>query len=220
MKKSSAEIDLENGYKICNGKCGEKKDLSEFSFIKKIKWFRGQCKSCRRNTMKAWRVDNRDKYLTTARKSIERNRDKIRIRDRERYKRLKSNPKYAINKRMRGAVSYTLKGRKNRQSWKTMVDYSPEELLNHIISLFAKGMTLESFVNGEIEIDHKFPSSLFTFTDCNDKQFKACWNLQNLQPLWKQENFIKNDRLHDGRLVRNLSNEEKLEYIKKFVSWY
>ena len=40
-------------------------------------------------------------------------------------------------------------------------------------------------------IDHIRPVSSFYFTKIEDKEFKECWALSNLQPLWASENCSK-----------------------------
>jgi len=51
------------------------------------------------------------------------------------------------------------------------------------------GMTWENY--GEWHVDHKLPLSSFTFKDMNDPEFKRCWALENLQPMWGSENISK-----------------------------
>jgi hypothetical protein len=57
-------------------------------------------------------------------------------------------------------------------------------------SLFSEGMTWVKFFQGEIEIDHKRPVASFVFSSPRDEQFKQCWALSNLRPLWKRDNRI------------------------------
>lgn len=44
-------------------------------------------------------------------------------------------------------------------------------------------------------IDHKIPKSAFNFETPEDIDFKRCWALKNLQPLWAAENIKKHDRV-------------------------
>jgi hypothetical protein len=43
-------------------------------------------------------------------------------------------------------------------------------------------------------IDHRAPKSSFNFTSSEDKEFKECWALENLQPLEAIENIKKSDK--------------------------
>ncbi len=54
-------------------------------------------------------------------------------------------------------------------------------------------MSFENY--GEWHIDHVVPASNFSYDSFEDKEFKDCWALSNLQPLWAEENLKKGDRL-------------------------
>ncbi|GAG78004.1 unnamed protein product, partial [marine sediment metagenome] len=53
----------------------------------------------------------------------------------------------------------------------------------------------ERFLAGEIHIDHKIPVSVFNFSKAEHMDFKKCWALKNLQPLWAIDNQTKNAKL-------------------------
>ena len=48
---------------------------------------------------------------------------------------------------------------------------------------------------GDWHIDHKIPISAFNFTKPEHEDFKRCWALSNLQPLWAKDNISKNAKL-------------------------
>ena len=52
-------------------------------------------------------------------------------------------------------------------------------------------MSWERFLNGEIHIDHIVPKSRFNYEKPDDPEFKICWGLANLQPLWNTDNWSK-----------------------------
>ena len=59
-------------------------------------------------------------------------------------------------------------------------------------NLFQEGMTWEKFTNGEIHIDHIIPQSFF---DCScEEEYKECFSLKNLQPLWAEDNLNKSNK--------------------------
>lgn len=98
--------------------------------------------------------------------------------------------------RMSAMVSYHLNARgksKGGKSWQSMVPYSPAELAAHIERQFVDGMSWENF--GEWEIDHIVPVSSFSFSSPDDHDFKCCWALPNLRPLWRADNKSKGDKL-------------------------
>jgi hypothetical protein len=76
-----------------------------------------------------------------------------------------------------------------RMSWPQILGYGVEELKAHIERQFLKGMTW-----GNIDrwhLDHIVPAASFNFSSYEDEEFKACWALTNLRPLWSEENQRK-----------------------------
>lgn len=134
------------------------------------------CKQCRRSSEKKYAKENpqksRDKANRWANKRIE-NR---------------------LHKRMGFSIWYALRGAKKEISWLKYVDYTITELKNHIESLFTDGMNWEVFKTGDIHIDHITPASWFNYNQPTDPEFKKCWSLENLQPMWGRENCSKNNR--------------------------
>jgi hypothetical protein len=82
----------------------------------------------------------------------------------------------------------SLKGVKTK-SWLHLVDYSLKELIDHMKSKFQEGMTLDNY--GEWHVDHIRPVSTFNITSQECEDFKLCWSLSNLQPLWAIDNLKK-----------------------------
>ena len=62
---------------------------------------------------------------------------------------------------------------------------------NHIIKNLKENMTLENY--GEWEIDHIYPISKINFED--KTEIIKYYNYANLQPLWKDENKKKSNKL-------------------------
>ena len=57
-------------------------------------------------------------------------------------------------------------------------------------------MTWDNY--GKWHIDHIYPISLFDkekIKNYNSQEFKDCWTLKNLQPLWAFENISKGNRI-------------------------
>lgn len=86
---------------------------------------------------------------------------------------------------------------KIKTDWIERYGYNPDEFKNHIESLFKKGMTWQNY--GLWELDHIRPIYTFRFESNKDKEFKKCFALNNLQPLWKIENSLKG-RKYDQHL--------------------
>lgn len=63
----------------------------------------------------------------------------------------------------------------------------------HLESKFVEGMTWEN--RSEWHIDHIRPIASFNYATPDDPEFKQCWSLSNLQPLWAKENMSKGAKL-------------------------
>jgi hypothetical protein len=48
---------------------------------------------------------------------------------------------------------------------------------------------------GKWHIDHKIPVTAFNFERVDDVDFKRCWSLKNLQPLWALDNIVKGNKV-------------------------
>ena len=143
---------------------------------------------------KDWAKDNKDelkKYHTEWRKDNEAHTK--RQRDYER-KRRAEDPKYRLAARTRTAV-YTCLKEANVAKYRStfeLLGYTLEDLIKHLENQFTEGMTWDNY--GEWHVDHKIPMAKFNFTSVEDAEFKLCWCLENLQPLWELDNLSKGSR--------------------------
>lgn len=109
--------------------------------------------------------------------------------------RRRTDSSYALSCRMGCLMFYALRKAKGGRKWQDLVGYSVADLRRHIEKKFKGGMTWERFLAGEIHIDHKIPVSAFNYSRPEDIDFKKCWALKNLQPLWDTDNIKKKDNL-------------------------
>jgi hypothetical protein len=143
---------------------------------------------------RAW---NRESYRRCIEKTKEAHKRywKAHPEKRKEYKaKRKSTPQGKIDASMSRLINLALKGNKAGWHWETLVGYTVDELKQCLQERFTKGMTWGKFLKGEIHIDHKVPRSYFTYTTSDDPQFKECWALHNLQPLWAKDNIAKGNR--------------------------
>ena len=110
-------------------------------------------------------------------------------------KKYQNTSKYKLNRRIRNAIRRSIKGNKNGRRWEDLVGYTLEQLKKHLEKQFYDGMTWEKFFKSEIHIDHKIPIAVHNFEKPEDEDFKRCWALKNLQPLWAQENLSKHAKI-------------------------
>lgn len=99
-------------------------------------------------------------------------------------KRLRKNFSSLIGSRLRRRLS-TKKG----NSTFDVLQYSLQELMTHLESQFQPGMSWENY--GQWHIDHIKPDCAFQYSSIFDDDFKKCWALSNLQPLWAKDNLSK-----------------------------
>ena len=181
--------------KLCPN-CHCWKSLDQFG-KDKTRWdkYFKYCKSCQSKNVAYRRHKNPEKYRQTARKWRNKNLSKLRKYHRDWRKEFgEHNPSVRLNATMRtGIISSIKKGSKNGRHWETLVKYSLKELMDHLESQFKQGMSWDNY--GEWHIDHKIPISSFHFNSPKEKDFLECWSLKNLQPLWKQENLSKGNKL-------------------------
>ena len=103
-----------------------------------------------------------------------------------------TDPKFNLSSRIRVSLRNSLKGiRKNAPTF-TLLGYTPTELVNHLESQFTDGMSWDNI--GKWHIDHIRPVASFNFTTTECEDFKKCWALSNLQPLWAEDNMSKGDK--------------------------
>ena len=141
-------------------------------------------------------LENKNKKNRQSKKYYKENREKINKWNRgwKKERRL-NNPMYRLNHSMGTSMRIALKGNKKGRHWEDLVDYTLIDLIERLESLFTKGMTWEKLLKGEIQIDHLIPKTNFNYNNTEDKEFKKCWALENLQPLWAKDNKEKSDKI-------------------------
>ena len=130
---------------------------------------------------KKWRTENVDKWRKTKR-DYERNRKA-------------SDPLYKLITNFRTAIWTVLK-ESNVDKYGHYFDvlqYSPEELINHLEKQFKDNMTWDNY--GIWHVDHKLPITSFDIQEMGDEEFMKCWSLDNLQPMWGEENIRKSNKV-------------------------
>lgn len=145
---------------------------------------------------KNWRKENKEHLREYHTKWRNKNREHVREYGRKyEQERRASDPKYRLAARTRTAVYTCLKEgnvAKYRSTFE-ILGYTLEQLMEHLENKFTKGMTWDNY--GEWHVDHIIPMSSFEFESVEDREFKICWSLKNLQPLWGLDNLIKGCKL-------------------------
>ena len=69
-----------------------------------------------------------------------------------------------------------LYGKKNGRHWETLVEYTLDDLMNHLEDNFTTGMSWQNYGKFGWHIDHKKPISSFNFTTTDEEDFRRCWH--------------------------------------------
>lgn len=180
--------------KICT-KCGIGKPCTgDYFAVSKTGrlGFASACKICQRKAYAASAKADPERFRRYARHSYRRNIESIQTRVKTRRS---EDPVYALRLRVSSLVRQSVCRNRLGASWIKLLGFSAEDLRLRMESLFTDGMTWGGFLNGEIEIDHIIPVSFFNPSDPKSLEFRMCWSLKNLQPLWRADNRVKGDSL-------------------------
>ncbi len=120
-------------------------------------------------------------------------KNKERLMELARIRRRNRTPQRKVSDAMSCGIRECLKGNKKRRHWESLVSYNMDSLKKHIESNFVTGMTWDNY--GKWHIDHIIPLSFFRYTSPEDVEFKMCWRLENLQPLWAEDNIAKSNKI-------------------------
>ena len=148
------------------------------------------------NKSKTWYEQNKEHRKEYLKEYRDKNKDKIREVKRNYEKTRKANdPLYKLISNFRTAI-YTVLKENNLNKYGHYFDilqYNPEQLVNHLEKQFVDGMTWENY--GEWHVDHKLPITYFNFKEVGDEEFLKCWGLGNLQPMWGDDNIKKSNKV-------------------------
>ena len=159
------------------------------------KW-RDNNKEYMSNKSKTWYEQNKEHRKEYLKEYREKNIVKIRKtkRDYERNRKA-SDPLYKLITNFRTAIWTVLK-ESNVDKYGHYFDilqYTPEELIIHLEKQFKDDMTWDNY--GIWHVDHKLPITSFDIQEMGDDEFMRCWCLDNLQPMWGEENIRKSNKI-------------------------
>jgi len=161
--------------------------------VNKLKQYRLNNKLRLNNNNIKFRLNNTDYYKVYSIKWRKDNPEQAKIINRKANKQRRSTVIGRLNSNMGTAIWQALKGNKAGKHWEDIVGYTIGELKNQLESKFLPGMTWENY--GKWHIDHIIPKAFFIFESINDVEFQYCWSLDNLQPLWAEDNWSKQTKL-------------------------
>ncbi|MCK4240832.1 MAG: hypothetical protein KAX30_04355 [Candidatus Atribacteria bacterium] len=195
--------------KICT-KCGIEKSLDEFKTDKRLSNGKGSiCKACASIATQQWQKNHlkehneyNKQWSKNHLKQCNARNEKWRKNNPEKYQeiRKKTRAKYGstikgkLSQNMSSGMYKALKRNKNGYHWEILVRYTLQDLIKHLEKRFKEGMNWGNY--GKWQIDHEIPISVFNFKKSTDIDFRRCWALSNLQPMWAKQNQKKNAKLN------------------------
>lgn len=215
---SSTEHDIINYLKLIDIKrctqCGSFKSFSDFHIAKdKTSGYQNHCKECAHKKRKTyyennkqdsiqksieWKSNNKDRVSEL--RKIQNSKSEQKEKNRNYVKQRRHNdPRFKLRANFSNLLSYHISKtshtclRKRERSWENIVGYTLDDLRKNLESKFQEGMTWENY--GDWHIDHILPDSSFSYTSFEDDEFKKCWSLNNLQPLWAKDNLTKSNKI-------------------------
>ncbi len=153
-------------------------------------WYRDNAEH-RREYMRQYREQHAAQITGLTRDWYARNRDHVR----EYRKRFAEDPRSRICNVIGAAMCRGIRGGKGGRHWEELVGYTLADLMEHLESLFLPGMSWGNHGHYGWHIDHIRPRTSFKYTSVNDPEFRECWALSNLQPLWAKDNLSKGAKI-------------------------
>jgi hypothetical protein len=147
----------------------------------------GECRECDRIACREWRAANPEKIAAAVKRWRKLNPDKVAAQNARRH----------LHRAVGCAVAKSLRAGKQGRKWESLVGYTCAELRDHLARQFTKGMSWANY--GEWHVDHILPKAMFNFDSPDDPDFRVCWALPNLRPLWGSDNLEK--RAHRQHLI-------------------
>ena len=146
---------------------------------------------------KLYKLRHREKILKDNREYFKKNKDKkLKYQNNYRNKRYKTDIGFKLKALLRRRLNNALN--KNYKSGSAIKDLgcSIPELKEHLEKQFKNGMNWENWGYDGWHIDHIKPLSSFDLSD--RKQFLEANHYTNLQPLWREDNLKKSDKIISG----------------------
>lgn len=103
-----------------------------------------------------------------------------------------TDPQFRLHSNVSRAIRSGLNNKRGCR-WEKLVGYTVDDLRVHLERQFTRAMGWHNYGRGagKWHIDHIVPQSAFSFTSPGDPDFRACWALTNLRPMWGAENISK-----------------------------
>ena len=178
-------------------RCKEFKNKNEFSICRRLKdGLRNECKKCDNERHLIYREKNKEKEKIRRREKYLRNKENEIKKDTEyKKRRMESDPSYKLLRRIRDRHSKAVKNSGSNKNFRTseLLGCNSKFLKEYIESKFQPTMSWENY--GKVwNIDHIYPLSKVDWS--NPDIVKMVCHYTNLQPLFCIDNILKSNKIN------------------------
>jgi len=179
--------------KICT-KCHAEKPIEEFyRYLRNRDGRTTICKVCLQEYSRRYNAANPEKRRELRRRWQAANPEIRKASLRKSNAKKRSTVTGLLSHHISVSMRQSLKFGKQGRKWESLVGYDLNRLKRHLEKQFLPGMSWEN--RSQWHIDHKIPISAFNYEQPTDLDFKRCWALSNLRPLWKHDNLVKHTKI-------------------------
>lgn len=112
---------------------------------------------------------------------------------------VRADPKRRLRWNMSRLVGVSLKSGKMGQRLRQLVDWDIASLTSHLEKKFHDGMSWDNYgaasgADPWWSVDHRKSIWAFGYPEPGTEEFRACWSLDNIQPMWHRDNSRKSNR--------------------------
>ena len=113
-------------------------------------------------------------------------------------KKYKEDPKFRLDRKLRSFLNRLCIAKKKgntivKSKYLEILGFTFGDFISHMeLCFLGSKMSWDNY--GEWHIDHIIPVSWFQYESIYSPKFLKCWNLDNLQPLWREDNLHKASR--------------------------
>lgn len=141
------------------------------------------------------RLRDHEATLERERRHREDNREAVNAASRRACAKRRATPQGKLENTIRAGIHVEItRGSKRGRKTFDLLGYTAENLKAHIERQFQPGMSWDNYSLHGWHIDHIKPVSAFNYSTPDDPDFRACWALTNLRPLWAKDNLSKGAR--------------------------
>lgn len=224
--------------KICS-KCKRELDKSNFAYCKTTKDnLQAWCRDCQReydkqrnqtnkrreysrDLMRQYREKDPEKYRKISRdyyiNNIEKEHKRCKLYREQHKEEIKEKDKIRCNtpnKKVSRMVHHNLKRNncEDSEHYENILGYTFSDLKEHLEKQFIPKMNWDNYSCYGWHIDHIIPQNILPYNSIKDNNFKICWCLENLRPLWCTDN------LHRPRDGSDVIEEDAIYIISKALN--